>query len=890
MASEDQFRDEWICPVLESFPGVTGGKISQWRRERRPYLSEALVEAGFADITQVANAVHKAFAIDFAPLSPAPDRETVSHVPEKIRRRHNVMPVRVDSKRIDIAMTNPLDEEAIRAISWATDRAVVPLFCPPSRLDEIARQTLTPEAVIFNLLERIPQAGPVEVLGVSREAAAEEEEREVRGPVIQLVNAVIADAVRRRASDIHIEHDDQSSVVRYRIDGLLRKMMVLPRYLGVGPMVARVKIMARLDVSDRLRPQDGRAKIRVGAEEIGLRVSTLPTRVGEKVVIRILNDKTVKASLDALGLSPVLLPRLTDLLQRKQGMFLVTGPTGSGKTTTLYAALNARRSEAVNIVTVEDPVEYRLAGINQVQVNEKQGLNFATVLRSVLRQDPDIVLVGEIRDRETASVAIQAAMTGHLVLSTLHTNDAVGAVARLVDMGVEAFKVSAALLAVSAQRLLRKVCPQCATEAPRELLDPAVRDAMEFAGLPRAHSFAKGCAHCSFSGYVDRFPVTELLTVTPEMREAITNGVPEESLRSEAVRSGALYTMEYDILWHLSRGHTTQEEVLPYLESSRLAEMGVTHSRRSSRGSSDAPDGSQPPRADDRGGIVAVVATGNDELRGAIALRMKADGITVHEAVDGGSALALAAKNQPDILLVDLELPGADGMQVVRAAVSLSLDVASLVLVPSDQAGREAALLLEGPTDILVLPASPDEICARASSTLMLLRGWSDASEVMRPPTPPNEAARLDALHRTKLLDSPAEERFDKITRLAQRLLDVPIAMVTLIDDQRHWSKSSQGLDRLELPRDVSFCAHAINSPDMMVVPDAALDPRFAENPLVTGDSNIRFYAGYPLKGPGGHNIGTLCVIAHEPRHLSSADEQSLRDLGAMAEAEVARR
>src|SRR5882724_5691147 len=309
----------------------------------------------------------------------------------------------------------------------------------------------------------------------ARRALASEAEASQR-PVVRLVDLIISEGILARSSDIHIEPEEGGVAVRYRIDGVLRQVMKIPRQAGL-PLISRIKIMSQLDIADRLRPQDGRARVAVNGQPIDLRVSTLPAALGEKVVIRILDSRATVKSLDSLGLNPNETEGIKRLLENHEGILLVTGPTGSGKTTTLYSCINQIKSEGVNIVTVEDPVEYRMQGIVQVQVQEKAGLTFASALRSILRQDPNVVLIGEIRDRETAQIAVQASLTGHLVLSTLHTNDAANAVTRLVDIGVEAYKIAAALRGVLAQRLMRKLCPTCKEvwmETPADRLKPWV--------------------------------------------------------------------------------------------------------------------------------------------------------------------------------------------------------------------------------------------------------------------------------------------------------------------------------------------------------------------------------------------------------------------------------
>src|SRR6185369_7621407 len=510
---------------------------------------QALIDGDVLSFKEIAEVVKDAFRIDYVDLSPgAIDKNAMQILPEKLCREHNVLPVKVDSRMVHLAMANPLDQEAIQRVSWATSREVTPLFCPPGQLDKLDQ------------------------VGLEEVKEAEEDEAQlarVHAPVIKLVDAIIANAIKLRASDIHIEHDEANTLVRFRIDGLLKNIMVLPRFIGVGPVVSRIKIMSDLDVAERFRPQDGRAKVRVSGDEVALRVSVLPTRVGEKVVMRLLNERAVQVSMGTLGFMPEVLERFQSLLMREQGILLVTGPTGSGKTTTLYAALNTRRGESVNIVTVEDPVEYRLSGVNQVQVNEKQGLTFAGVLRSVLRQDPDVLLVGEIRDQETATIAFQAAMTGHLVLSTLHTNDAIGAIPRLQNIGVEPFRVAAGLIGVTAQRLVRRICPHCRFEAPIEELHPMVRSAQQRVFGKARHVKATGCAECGFTGFTGRLPLIEFLEITPELRAMITTGKTADEIRAHALRTGALHTFDNDALWHIAEGDTTADEVIPYTEFER---------------------------------------------------------------------------------------------------------------------------------------------------------------------------------------------------------------------------------------------------------------------------------------------------------------------------------
>ena len=383
-------------------------------------------------------------------------------------------------------------------------------------------------------------------------------ESEDDAPIVRLINALLSQAVREGASDIHVEPFETRSVVRYRIDGVLRDIIEPPQAVH-GLVVSRVKIMARLDIAEKRMPQDGRITLRLAGRPVDVRVSTLPTAHGERVVMRLLDKQAGRLTLRAIGMDPAMLGTLDALINQPHGILLVTGPTGSGKTTTLYAALSQLDTKSHNIMTVEDPIEYDLDGIGQTQVNPKTDLSFARALRAILRQDPDIIMIGEIRDLETAQIAVQASLTGHLVLATLHTNDSVGAVTRLVDMGIEPFLVASSLIGVLAQRLVRRLCPQCRKpHAP----DAAERRLLQIAdGDRRQINVPVGCSACSSSGYQSRTGVFELLTIDDPLRTLIHDGASEERLRDHARAHGMRSIREDGLRWVLA-GETSLDEVL----------------------------------------------------------------------------------------------------------------------------------------------------------------------------------------------------------------------------------------------------------------------------------------------------------------------------------------
>ena len=876
-----RFKDEWLVSLAGTMPGVTPELINRWRSQAKPYIAQALIDGDVLSFTEISALVKEAFRIDSVELNPgAIDKNAMSILPEKLCREHNVLPVKVDSRMVWLAMANPLDQEAIQRVSWATSREVTPLFCPPGQLEKMVSETLRPDAMIYGLIEKLDQN-----VGIEQIKEQEQDEAQlarVHAPVIKLVDAIIGNAIKLRASDIHIEHDETSTLVRFRIDGLLKNIMVLPRFIGVGPVVSRIKIMSDLDVAERFRPQDGRAKVRVGGEEVALRVSVLPTRVGEKVVMRVLNEKSVQVSMLTLGFMPELLERFQALLMREQGILLVTGPTGSGKTTTLYAALNTRRGESVNIVTVEDPVEYRLSGVNQVQVNEKQGLTFAGVLRSVLRQDPDVLLVGEIRDQETAIIAFQAAMTGHLVLSTLHTNDAIGAIARLENIGVEPFRVAAGLIGVTAQRLVRRVCPHCRYEAPVDELHPMIRQAQQRLFGKARHVKATGCAECGFTGFSGRLPLIEFLEITPEIRGMITTGKNTDELRAHALRTKALHTFDNDGLWHIAEGDTTADEVIPYTDFER---------RKTPRGNTPRVNQEFVPELDADGVakpsriLLAIGDKGERVKFNDILVEAR---FAVQIANDGAAALGILAQDPPDALVVGLRLPILDGRQVVHAARTVVglVDIPIIVIAPAGSENETNDLLSQGVDDVLHEPFDAGKFRSRVTAVMRSRGLWAETEAVMRPLIPQDEAERLVEFRLTEAVDSGPEERFDKISRMAQRVFDVPFAGISFVEGDRQWYKSKVGLPISDTARDLSFCGHAITEEEVFVVEDAVLDPRFAQNPLVLEDPHVRFYAGQPVKGPGGRNVGTLCIMDNLPREFSDEDRETLRDLGEMVEKE----
>jgi len=474
-------------------------------------------------------------------------------------RQSRVLPIAETASEIHVAMADPLDRYAIDALKLLVDKPVKPVVAVPAELDrQIDRLYGDGKAEEAERLRDAAEAArPVDAGDVERL-----KDLASGAPVIRLVNRMIAEAVSRRASDIHIEPFEGRLRLRYRIDGMLADIEPPPLELHAG-IVSRVKVMSGLDIVERRLAQDGRCKTSVEGRDVDMRVSIMPTLHGEAVVLRLLDRARAPLDLGKLGFADTNLKRLVDALGHGNGIVLVTGPTGSGKTTTLYAGLQRLNGPERKIVTVEDPIEYQLPGVNQIQVNPRIGLTFAASLRSVLRHDPDIIMVGEIRDVETARIAVQAALTGHLVLSTLHTNSAAGAITRLVDMGVESYLLTSALRCIVAQRLVRTLCPDCrqaAAEAPEALRALGIMPDDQRRGRPHVYR-AKGCARCGNSGYLGRSSVAEVLPLTETMRRLILQHADAATLERTA-RAEGMKTMREDGLAKALAGQTTVEEVL----------------------------------------------------------------------------------------------------------------------------------------------------------------------------------------------------------------------------------------------------------------------------------------------------------------------------------------
>ena len=528
-------------------------------------LADVVVDLGIIEKDDLLRRIAEHLGYDFIRELPTQyPGEAIAALTGKLARDYGVMPLQADEQNIDLVVSDPFNAHAVQDLTFALDRNVRLYFADPDKVEvQIKQHYGEDEESIDDLLQEINTDTKVATDTGNRELSATDlESMAEQTPIIKFVNLVVGQAIRDKASDIHFEPFEHEFKIRYRIDGALYEMAPPPKQLAL-PIISRVKVLAGLNIAERRIPQDGRIKITISGRQVDLRVSTLPTQFGESVVLRVLDQSAVRLDITQLGMPEDVFNGIQETVRRPNGIFIVTGPTGSGKTTTLYSGLRIVNTVDLKILTAEDPVEYEIEGIMQVPVNPLVGLTFAAALRSFLRQDPDVIMLGEIRDLETAQISIQASLTGHLVLSTLHTNDSAGAVTRLVDMGVEPFLIAASLEAVLAQRLVRRVCIQCKTSyVPQQDLLSQLGIARENIG-GRQFFYGKGCPTCSQAGYKGRLGIYEWLRMSEAIRDLVTQRAPTLVIRQKAIEQG-MRTLRDDGLRAIFDGHTSIEEVIKY--------------------------------------------------------------------------------------------------------------------------------------------------------------------------------------------------------------------------------------------------------------------------------------------------------------------------------------
>ena len=526
-------------------------------------IAQAMVDSGFVDENGFYRTIAEALGTEYVDLNAREIPPAVLKlIPSGLARLHRALPIEMSGNTLRVALADPLDPRAAEDLRFALGKNIDVVVAPTEQIENRIKEYYGADtSSMEDVLKQLGEAGAMLQLRGDETAAGVEAEANAT-PIIRFVDLILYQAIQDRASDIHFEPFENEFKIRYRVDGALYEMAPPPRHLAL-PVTSRVKVMANMNIAERRLPQDGRIQKSIAGRHVDLRVSTLPTQFGESLVLRVLDRSTVNLDLDMLGMPDYIHDYLLELINRPNGIFIATGPTGSGKTTTLYSCLRRINTIDSKLLTAEEPVEYDLEGIVQVPVNEAVGLTFARVLRAFLRQDPDRIMIGETRDLETAQIAIQASLTGHLVFTTLHTNDAPGAVTRLIDMGVEPFLISSTLEAVLGQRLLRSICTNCRTSyKPNESLLAQLELTRREIG-DRQFFYGKGCDVCDNTGYKGRKGIYELLKITDPLRELINQRAPTVVLKQKAVELG-MVTLRQDGLRSILAGDTTIEEVLKY--------------------------------------------------------------------------------------------------------------------------------------------------------------------------------------------------------------------------------------------------------------------------------------------------------------------------------------
>ncbi|MDO4711961.1 MAG: ATPase, T2SS/T4P/T4SS family [Peptostreptococcaceae bacterium] len=526
-------------------------KALEAQKENKKKLGEVLIELDYIDENIILKTLEAQLRIPYVNLNDyVINPKAVRVIPEAVARRYNIIPLDIEGGKIILSMSDPLDVLAVDDVQVITGLTVKVVISSKTDIQKAINQYYTSSDTAEEAVREFDSQTE------DIEESVEENNDVANAPIVRLVNNMILQAARMRASDIHIEPFEKNVRVRFRVDGELIENMVMPRKTHLA-LVTRIKIMSKLDIAERRIPQDGRVETMVDRIALDLRISILPTVYGEKVVMRLLFRNAISVTKEQLGFTEYNLERFDKIIKAPEGIILVTGPTGSGKSTTLYTVLRELNDIKKNIITIEDPVEYRLGGINQVQVNPKAGLTFASGLRSVLRQDPDIVMVGEIRDAETAQIATRAAITGHLVLSTLHTNDTASTISRFIDMGVESYMVSSSVVGVIAQRLVRRICPRCKQQfEPSEEEEAILRKE----GIDKVYR-GIGCNHCSGTGYSGRIAIHEILVMDREIRRMIDRGHAIDEIKEKAIEKG-MKTLNKTCIDLIREGVTTVSEML----------------------------------------------------------------------------------------------------------------------------------------------------------------------------------------------------------------------------------------------------------------------------------------------------------------------------------------
>ncbi len=667
-------------------------------------LQDLLVEMGFVKEEDIIRILSNIFHMPIAKLDPSSiDPQAVNAIPYDLAKRYGVFPIRKENNTLFLAMSDPVDVVAVDEIKAQINMEIEPLLATKSDIDACIEKYYNSHDVLYDLFKNLAieekkvcplEEGPDGLLIPAKESPQ-------YGPVTRMMNFLLSDAVSNRASDVHIEPQENSVRIRYRVDGDLRDVIEVPKQL-LSPIVARIKVMSNLDLAEERKPQDGRTSIFSHGRKIDIRVSVLPTYYGEKVVLRILDNKQAKIQLETLGFNEEQLRLVKDMCRKPQGIVLVTGPTGSGKTSTLYGAINFIKNDAKNIITIEDPIEYLIEGITQIQINPIKNFTFATGLRSILRQDPNVILVGEIRDKETAEISFRAALTGHLVLSSLHTTGAVPTITRLLDIGLEPYLIASSLVVIIAQRLVKRVCIHCKeTYEPNKEIIEKVQPYLDKLRVEKFYH-GRGCNNCLFTGFFDRVGIFEILTVTDEIKRLITDRKEEKVILEAAQKEGFKMLLE-DGIAKAAEGITTLEEVAKVVDIGLVEKKEVSFDEQTKR----AP--------------LILIADDEEHIRRILEVRLKSAGYDVIKASNGKEAVELAIKEKPDLIIMDIMMPQMDGFQATKTLKSRleTAIIPVMMLTAKKDIDSELKGIDMGADDYMTKPFDGQRLLARVK---MLLR------------------------------------------------------------------------------------------------------------------------------------------------------------------------
>lgn len=668
-------------------------------------LQELFVEMGFITEEKLAEILSRIYKTPFVNLDEEEiDQKAVELLSYKVPKQFGVFPVRMVEDKLILAMSNPLDIVAMDEVRKITNtRWIEPVLATKNQIAKYINRYYQLDDSLYDILKNINEKPNVKFEQKAQTDLKKQPVDESK-VIIELVDHILTDAIKMRASDIHLEPQEKSVCVRYRIDGYLRNIMQIETEI-FQRLVVRVKVLAELDITNNRKPQDGRTSIQLGERKIDLRVSTIPTFYGEKIVLRILDPQEAITKLDKIGLNEEELKIFEETVKSPQGMILVVGPTGSGKTSTLYAVLHLIKSETKNIITIEDPIEYLVEGVNQMQVNPRSGITFADGLRSILRQDPDIILVGEIRDKETADIASKSSLTGHLVFTTLHTNDAISSITRLLDIGIESYIIASSMLLVVAQRLVRLICPDCKEEySPVQQLLNQFGTYIQKLSLKKFYR-GRGCPRCNYTGFLGRTGIFEILRVNENIKKLISDKSGESAILEEVRKNGFRPLVESGII-KVVQEITTLEEV------ARVCVVG-----------DEAKPSENSPKVSAKQKILIV--DDEEHILKMLETRLISAGYEVMKAKDGKEAVELAVREKPDLIITDIMMPVMDGYEATKTLRS-KLETAIIpimMLTAKSDVESEIKGIDYGADDYMAKPFDGKRLLARVELLLRRNKG-----------------------------------------------------------------------------------------------------------------------------------------------------------------------